>query len=363
MTNPLTRATAVVRPATGLIPSLGGASRDRLTTTLQYVGLAVVLVLLVALPYLGLAPYYVNITTTTLCSALLAASVNFLLGQAGLVSMGQAGISTVAMYGVAWGFKQGWDLGGQLLLALVLTLVVSAIFGIVSMRTSGIYFMMVTLAAGMLVFGLAYSMSSITAADTGISVDRPGDLNSRFNYWQWYYLALAVFIVGTAILWVVSRSPFGASLRGIRDSESRMRSLGYNVAAYKVGAFMISGFVAGMAGVITLWNNKLVTSDSASITNSTLPIIVLVLGGVGTLLGPLVGAIVVTFFSIIMPSFFERWETLLGVVFILVIMFARAGIVGGLGRLYRWIRRRTGGSVRTPDVGTPVPTSNHRTTA
>ena len=363
MTNPLTRATAVVRPSTGLIPSVvGGRGSDPLTRWLQIGGLVLVVALLVAAPYLGLSRYYIGLGSTVFCAALLAASVNFLIGQVGLVPLGHAGIAAVAAYGVAISDRAGLDLGAQLGIALLATLVVSLVYGVVSMRTSGIYFIMVTLAIGMLIYGLAYSMSSITFSDTGINVRRPEAIS---EYWVYYYFALAIFIVGTVILWVIAKSPFGASLRGIRDSESRMRSLGYNVEAYKVGAFVASGLVAGMAGVLTLWSTRLVSSETASILNSVLPIIMVVLGGVGTILGPLVGAIAVVYLSFVVPSFFERWETLLGAVFIVVIMFARTGIVGSLAKLYNWIRRKRAASRGTgsPDVSAVAPIDNHRTIA
>lgn len=361
MTNPLTRATPVVRPSTGLIPTLvARRSDDRLTRTLQIVGLVVVLIVLIAVPYLGLSRYYVGLGTTVLAAALLATSINFLIGQVGLVSLGHAGIAAVAAYGVAISDRAGLDLAAQLGIAMGLTIVVSLIYGIVAMRTSGIYFIMVTLAIGMLIYGLAYSMSGITFSDTGINVRRPDAIS---EYWVYYYFALVVFLIGSLILWVVAKSPFGASLRGIRDSETRMRSLGYNVEAYKVGALVASGFVAGMAGILTLWSTRLVSSETASILQSVLPIIMVVLGGVGTLLGPLVGAIIVVYMSFVVPGFFERWETLLGVVFIIVIMFARSGIVGSIAKLYNWLRhRRAARSGLGPrEVSAEAPTDSPRT--
>jgi len=207
------------------------------------------------------------------------------------------------------------------------------------MRTSGIYFLMVTLAVGMLIYGLAFRLSSVTGGENGISgIERFEWLDS---YWTYYYFVLGVFVLATAALWIVSNSPFGASLRGIRDSESRMRSLGYSVRSYKLGAFMISGSVAGLAGLLAVWHTHFVSPSSAGVDRSVHLIVMVILGGVGTLLGPLIGAAVVVMVENLLSSYVDRWPTLLGLIFILVILFARAGIAGSAGKLFRRLRARS----------------------
>src|SRR5690606_11997546 len=125
-------------------------------------------------------------------------------GQAGMISLGHAGIAAAAAYGAGWASRQGFDPGGQALVALVMTLLVSAIYGLLSMRTSGIYFLMVTLAVGMLIYGLAFRLSSITGGENGISgIARPEWMSS---YWSFYYVVLGVFVLATAGLWVISNS-------------------------------------------------------------------------------------------------------------------------------------------------------------
>src|SRR5690606_321314 len=223
-----------------------GAPRRGRTWFLNIGLLAALLVVAVALPYLGVSSFVVTLTTTIVIAATLASSVNCLAGPGGMVSLGHAGIAAAAAYGAGWASKQGFDPGMQALVALVLTVLVSLIYGLLSMRTSGIYFLMVTLAVGMLIYGLAFRLSSVTGGENGISgIDRPAWMSS---YWVYYYVVLALFVLATGVLWVVANSPFGASLRGVRDSESRMRSLGYGVQGYRVGAFLISGLVAGLAG-------------------------------------------------------------------------------------------------------------------
>ncbi|MBO9578241.1 MAG: branched-chain amino acid ABC transporter permease [Microbacteriaceae bacterium] len=339
MSNPGTRATPVVRPATGLIPArLGGGGGFFRSRTFQLVGLGVVLAVGIALPYLGTNSFAISLTSTILIAAILASSVNFLVGEGGMASLGHGAIAGAAAYGAGWASKQGMDVGMQVVLALAVTLVVSFVYGVLSMRTSGIYFLMVTLAVGMLIFGLASKYTTVTNGDTGISgIARPEFLG---EYWTYYYFVLAMFVVSTALLWIVGRSPFGASLRGIRDSESRMRSLGYGVAWYKVGAFMISGFIAGLAGLLSVWHTGFVSPTSTGVERSVLLIVMVILGGVGTTLGPLIGAAIVVLIENVLSSYVDRWQLILGLIFIAVILFARAGIAGSIAKLVRRGRRR-----------------------
>lgn len=300
--------------------------------------LGALLVFAIALPYLGMQSFAISLTSTILIAATLASSVNFLAGQGGMVSLGHAGIAAASAYGAGWASKQGFDPGMQVLFALGLTLVASLVYGLLAMRTSGIYFLMVTLAVGMLIYGLAFRLSSVTGGENGISgIRRPEWMDS---YWVFYYVVLGAFVLLTAALWVVGNSPFGASLRGVRDSESRMRSLGYSVASYKLGAFMISGTVAGFAGLLAVWHTHFVSPSSAGVDRSVHLIVMVILGGVGTLLGPLIGAAVVVLVENVLSSYVDRWPTVLGLIFILVILFARAGIAGSARKLVNRLRTR-----------------------
>jgi branched-chain amino acid transport system permease protein len=226
----------------------------------------------------------------------------------------------------------------QVVLAMAVGIAVTTVYGVLSMRTSGIYFLMVTLALGMVVFGLAFRLSSVTRGENGITgIDRPAILE---EHWVYYLFVVGAFAVTTALLWVVSRSPFGATLRGIRDSESRMRSLGYYVPAYKLGAFMISGTVASFAGLLAVWHTHFVSPSATELGRSVLLIVMVILGGLGTTLGPLVGAAIVVLVENVVSNSVERWPTVLGAIFILTILFARAGLVGNAAAFLR--RRRPG---------------------
>lgn len=312
--------------------------------------LGVFLAFAFAFPYLGTSGYVVSLGQTILIAGMLAASLNFLVGDAAMASLGHGAIAAASSYAVAWASKQGMGPLAQILLALAITLVVSFTYGVLSMRTNGIYFLMVTLALGMVIWGLAYRWSSVTGGENGISgVNAPESIEP---YWIYYYVVLVAFLAATALLWVVSKSPFGASLRGIRDSESRMRSLGYNVSAYKLGAFMISGFVAGTAGLFAVWHTHFVSPSSAGIHRSVLLIVMVILGGVGTTWGPLIGASIVVLVENVLSNSIERWPTLLGLIFIFTILFARAGIAGSIDKFMK--RGRSSESSSPPSNRGPV---------
>lgn len=304
-----------------------------------------------SVPYV-FSNYMVSVASLILISAMLATSVNFMAGNVNLVSVGHAGIAATAGYGLAWSFVQGHSLVTQLLIALALTLVASFIFGLTSMRTSGIFFLMATLALGMVVFGLSYRMSRITGGENGLSGIRRPEMFAP--YWKYYFLVLVVFIVVTAAVWVVTRSPFGMALRGIRESENRMESLGYNVAAYKLGAMMISGIVAGISGVFAVWQMEFVSPANAGFLRSALATLMVILGGVGTFLGPLTGATIVSWIEHVLSTYIERWPTVLGLIFIAVIVFAPNGI-GGAVKSW-WEKRQRSARSRRPVGATATET-------
>lgn len=303
----------------------------------KLVVLGVVAAIAIALPYVA-SNYYVTLLSLILATALLAASVNMLAGDAGLFSLGHAGIAAASGYGLAWASRQGFDLLGQLMVAAALTLIASAIYGLISMRTNGVFFLMVTLAAGMVCFGMAYRWSSVTGGDNGLTgIRRPALIS---EYWQFYFFVLVAFVLITLALIRVSRSPFGLALRGIRDSESRMRSLGYNVPGYKFVGVMLSGVVAGLAGILLVWQTEFISPSFAGFQASALALVIIVLGGIGTTMGPLVGAAVVITISQVLSTYVDRWPTILGALFIASVILAPEGLIGGMRALAPRLRAR-----------------------
>jgi branched-chain amino acid transport system permease protein len=211
---------------------------------------------------------------------------------------------------------------------------VSVLYALTTMRTAGIVFLMITLALGMTVFGLALKLSSVTGGQNGLTgIRRPEAVD---EWWQFYFFAAAVFGLCLLALGAISRSPFGLVLRGIRESPSRMTSLGYSVTTAKFVAVVISGAFAGCAGVLLVWNSEFMSPSVASFPRSALAVVTVILGGTGTLLGPLVGAGIVVAGEYWLSSYVERWQTVLGAVFILVVLFAPRGVVGMIAA---WTRR------------------------
>jgi len=305
-----------------------------------------------ALPYV-VSEYYVGVATLVLVSAILAASINLLAGDGGLVSLGHAGISMAAGYGIAWSVKEELPFGVQLLVSLGVTLVVSAVFGLATMRMRGVFYLMITVALGMICWGIAQKWSVVTGGDNGLSRNWPPE--AIRPYWTYYFVVLAIFLLATLALWVISRSPFGLVLRGIRDSESRMRSLGYRIASYKFAAMMLSGLFAGLAGVLMVWRTGFINPKSGDFIASALPLIMVVLGGLGTALGPLVGAVIVVLISQVLSSYVDRWQTVLGLLFIASVILAPRGLVGGVRSLAARVGGRIGGR-RPPAPETPATT-------
>jgi branched-chain amino acid transport system permease protein len=314
----------------------------------------------VALPYLT-SSFYVSVATQILFFGLLAMSIDLLGGYTGHMPLGHAGLLGVSAYTMGylvsrlhWGWLQA---AGA---ALALTVLVSVLFGFLAVRTRGIFFVMITMAEGMLVWGLAYRWASVTGAENGIrGIARP---EFATLYWQYYYFALAVFAVCALLLWLLVRSPFGLTLQGIRESESRMRTLGYNVTLHKLLAFTISGLFAGVAGLLYAWYNQYISPSAINIGASTEGILMVVLGGAGTLLGPVLGAAVIVAVKNLLSMYVARWPTVLGLIFIVVVLFAKDGILGIARR--GWARWRQNRAVRAPTVGArPVPATDEERAA
>jgi ABC-type branched-subunit amino acid transport system permease subunit len=208
---------------------------------------------------LVLPPHIVTLLSLVFIAGLLAASVDLLAGLVGLVSIGHAGIAAAAGYAVAWATLREHGVVVQLGLALAVTLVVSAVYALTTMRTNGIVFLMITLALGIVVYGLALKLSTITGGQNGLTgVRRPDAIADPVAF---YFVAAAAFAVAAAFRWVLARSPFGLVLRGARESESRMSSLGYSVARAKFVAVMLSGLLAGIAGVLIVWQAQFMSPN------------------------------------------------------------------------------------------------------
>jgi branched-chain amino acid transport system permease protein len=295
---------------------------------------------LAAVP-LGAPTYYLHLLTLTFVYGIMAMSLDLLVGYTGLSSLGHAAYFGVAGYAVGilstrygLGF---WPTAG---LAVLLTVTVAALFGLLAIRAVGAYFLIITLALGQIIWGLAYRWVSMTGGDNGLrGIPRPvlgwGVHVSQIH--AFYYFALAVTVAAAALMYLVTISPFGLTLRGIREGESRMRVLGYDVWLHKYLIFVIAGAFCGVGGVVYAYYNGFVSPADVSLVASANALLMVILGGTGTLFGSLIGSALLVFLQNLLSGITQRWLTVLGAILVLAVMYAPAGIVGASRAL---IRRR-----------------------
>jgi branched-chain amino acid transport system permease protein len=290
------------------------------------------LALAVALPHLGVPSFYISLATQMWIYAIVAMSLDLLVGFTGLVNFSQAAFFGMGAYAAAIALTRYHlvDFGAEMALGILLAVVTGAVFGIVALRSEGVGFIIITIALNEIVWGLAYQWVSMSGGDNGITgIVRPAlgpwDLSGNTAY---YYVCLCVYAIALALLVALVRSPFGLVLRGVRDSPRRMRALGYNVWLFRYLALMISAGFAGMAGVLFAWYNQFVGPVNLALDTSTQFLIIVILGGIGTLYGQLLGAGIVVFLSNGLSAITHRWVLILGAVYVLIVMYAPDGLVG-----------------------------------
>jgi branched-chain amino acid transport system permease protein len=281
-----------------------------------------------ALPF-ALSNYQVGLATEILIFGMLAMSIDILAGFAGRTSLGHGAIFGVSGYVVVYASAQaGLSPAVAFVLGVIAATLVAVIFGTIAVRTSGVYFLLLTLALGMIVWGICLRWTQVTGGENGLR----GDVRPAFlvTHRAFYWAVLAGATVASYAMWRFVRSPFGLTLLGIRDSESRMRSLGYNVSLHLFIGFAISGFFAGIAGALYAMFNNFVSPSTVALAQSVEGVLMMIAGGVGTLFGGFVGAAAIIALENVVSAYTERWQTVLGVTFILIMIFAPEGIIGTL---------------------------------
>ena len=301
-------------------------------------GLGVALAILAAVPYWVGGTYYVNIASQVLFYAIFALGVNVLAGYAGLVSLGHAGLFGIAAYAGARIMNEGYGHVGVTVGALAVTLLASAIFAVLALRGTGLGFVMITVALGQIVWGVAYRWISITNGDNGIAIrGRPSPLGLSLTSPDGFYWAtLVVFLLAVTSMSVFVASPFGASVRGTRDQPRRMNALGYHVWMIRFLAFLFSGFWSGVAGLLYLYYNQFVSPQAVALTASAEALLMVIAGGTATLLGPIAGAALVVIVKNVVSAYIERWNFMLGAIFVVIVVFMPDGLVPGGRRFWRW---------------------------
>jgi branched-chain amino acid transport system permease protein len=294
-----------------------------------------VLVAAAALPFV-LTPYQTGLATQVLIFGLLAMSIDLMAGFAGRTSLAHGAIFGVSAYIVIYAIEQA-GLAPPVAIALGIAAAtgLAAVFAVLAVRTSGVYFLLLTLALGMIVWGICLRWTGVTGGENGLRGSiRPAVLMSPSNF---YWAVLAVTAPLSFAMWRFARSPFGLTLRGIRDSESRMASLGYNVPLHLFIGFTASGFFAGVAGAMFAFFNNFVSPSTVALAQSVEALLMAIVGGIGTLIGAFAGAATVILLQNTVSAYTERWPTVMGLVFIAVMIFAPDGIAGTIMRVQqRW---------------------------
>jgi branched-chain amino acid transport system ATP-binding protein len=318
--------------------------------------LAIALGAALAAPHLGLSEFYTHLLVLMVIFAIFAMSLDILMGYGGLPSLGHAAFFGLAAYGVGIAMvKLALPWWQAVLVGLIASASFGAVFGLIALRTRGLYFLLITLALGQLLWGAANRWASMTGGFNGLpGIRRPAEwLLSTTNF---YYVALAVLVVLAFAMNRLVESPFGLALRALSDSESRLEALGYHVWPYKYLAFILTGVLAVTAGAMNVLYNGFVSPRDLSIAMSAEGILMVTLGGTGTLWGPLIGAVIVVALRNILSIYFDHWLIMLGAFFIFVVLLAPDGLIG-------WFRPRKGeGTARQgdsavgaePAVGTKV---------
>jgi branched-chain amino acid transport system permease protein len=306
-------------------------------TVLMFVALAVVGVL---------APFalYPTFLMKMLCFALFACAFNLLLGYVGLLSFGHAAFFGGAAYVCGYLCKeQGWSPETGILAGTLTAAVMGWAFGAIAIKRSGIYFAMITLALAQLVFFLALQLP-FTGGEDGLQGIPRGKLLGLFDLsdnMAMYFFVFGVFMAGFALIYRTIHSPFGQILKAIRENEPRAISLGYDVANYKLLAFVISASLAGMAGATKALVFQLASLTDAHWHMSGEVVLMTLLGGLGTILGPAVGASTIVTLQTQLADKVGSWVTvIIGVIFVVCVLAFRRGIVGELTAL----RQRVTGS-------------------
>ena len=294
----------------------------------------------IAVPLIITSEFYVNLASQVLIYALLAVSLNLLLGYGGMVSLGHGSFVGLASYAAVLLLNAGYGQLPSAILAILFSTACGGLFGLLALRASGIGFLMITLALGQIVWGIAYRANTITEGDNGLRyAARPHpfgiDINGAASF---YWFTLIVFALALFFIWRLTRSPFGAALQGARDQPRRMRMLGHNVWLIQWLAFVLASFWGSVAGLLYVYYNLFISPHAIALQQSAEVLLMAILGGASTLTGPIVGAVIITLVKNVVSTYVDRWNTLLGAIFVIVIMFMPFGIVPGVRQL--WLRWR-----------------------
>lgn len=312
-------------------------ARDRVKILIVVVALVAV-----ALVVPHTSSFIILLATRAFAFSILVMSLDLLLGFTGLASLGQAAYLGVGAYLTAilaarYQVGLGYDFWLVIVFGMLGAAALAALFGLLATRATGVYFLMITLALGQCVWGLAYRWNSLTGGDNGINLQhRPKFGIDLANPVTFFYVVFGFFAVSLLVLYTIVRSPFGRSLVGIREHEPRMKILGYNTWLHKYLAFIIAGAFGGLSGVLWAHTAGIVSPENVVLTTSVDALLMAVLGGAGTLVGGIIGASVVLFIREYLSTLVHWWQYVLGGVYVLVILYLPGGLMSIPQRIRQW---------------------------
>ena len=298
--------------------------------------------LLLPLP-LFVGDFYINLASQILVAAIFALSLNLLVGFGGMTSLGHASYLGVAAYiSAILTSRYGFGHGLAALISILGTVAMAGFFGVIALRATGLGFLMITLALSQVLWGLAYRMASVTNGDNGIAgLSRPSPFGLSLESPQaFYWFALIVTVIAFLMMAIFVSSSFGSSLKGVRDQPRRMAALGFNPWMIRWITFVYAGFWGAVAGLLYVYYNKYIHPTSLSTISSAEALLGVIAGGSGTLSGPVVGAALVLLLKNYASAYIERWNMLLGLVFLFIVLVMPSGIVPGLRALTQRLRGR-----------------------
>ncbi len=304
----------------------------------------VIILVLAGLAAIGLfsGRFVVYLTMRVMILAIFAMGYNILLGRTGLLSFGHAAFYAGGAYGLGlFSIHVSPDPLLGILMGVLLACVLALIIGFFCVRHTEIYFAMLTLAFGMMVFSLIWNMRDITGGDDGLVGIMRAPISLGFvsipllKTGQYYFFVLFWFAVSVWVIHLIRNSPFGLVLSGLRENDRRIEFAGLSVKNYRLASFVISGVFAGLAGALgaLLENNS--NPFMAHWSHSAEPILVSLIGGIQTFTGPMVGSVVFIVFREIIERFTQNWMLWLGIILLVIIMGLRGGVVGGLSQLFK----------------------------
>jgi branched-chain amino acid transport system permease protein len=310
---------------------------------MKWIGSALIAAALLLPPFVA-GDFYINLASQILVAAIFALSLNLLVGFGGMTSLGHASYLGVAAYlSALLTSRYGFGHGTAALISILGTIAMAAFFGVIALRATGLGFLMITLALSQVLWGLAYRMSDVTNGDNGLAgLTRPSPFGiSLDSAASFYWFALIVAVFAFAMMAIFVSSSFGSSLKGVRDQPRRMAALGFNPWMIRWITFIYAGFWGGVAGLLYVYYNKYIHPTSLSTTSSAEALLGVIAGGSGTLGGPAIGAALVLLLKNYASAYVERWNMLLGLVFLFIVLVMPTGIVPGLQKLTERLRGRS----------------------